>query len=399
MPPTPEPTPEPTPVPSPTPALLTVPDVVGLPESDAVAALEATGLVVGERVERPHRRIPAGTVIRTRPDAGETVDPGTPVEVVVSIGQPATPEPTLPPTTEPVLTVPDVTDLAEADAAAQLESVGLTVGDRVERENERVAPAPSSGRGPRPVRPSTRAHPSTLISRPDCPRRRARSHPPARLRCRCRRRSSRLPRRRSPASSLPLQRPSPTTSSPESRRLASCAPTSDRVMRAGRSSDRTARCGATPHRSASRIAEALGIDTAFTTEPLDDVVAGGWADRWDISFDHLVATDPSVGALALSQPYAWEPVTFAAGPESGVNADDMTGLAVCVVVGSIAERWLGGTIGLVDAAGGQPVPPAVGSLVQAGSDEDCLEPSSTVRPGWAASATTLRPRSPTARRS
>ena len=73
--------------------LLTVPDVAGLPESDAVAALEATGLVVGERVERPHRRIPAGTVIRTRPDAGETVDPGTPVEVVVSIGQPATPSP------------------------------------------------------------------------------------------------------------------------------------------------------------------------------------------------------------------------------------------------------------------------------------------------------------------
>src|SRR4029450_8492371 len=102
--------------PSPTPVLVTVPDVSGLPESDAVAALEATGLVVGERVERPHRRVAPGLVIRTRPDAGETVDPGTPIELLISIGQPATPSPAPTSTPEPLVSVPDVSGLAEADA-------------------------------------------------------------------------------------------------------------------------------------------------------------------------------------------------------------------------------------------------------------------------------------------
>lgn len=60
-----------------------VPDVVGLPVNDAVAALDALGLVA-ETTLQPRDDVSPGTVVDQEPDGGTSVDPGTSVDLVVS---------------------------------------------------------------------------------------------------------------------------------------------------------------------------------------------------------------------------------------------------------------------------------------------------------------------------
>ena len=103
------------------PTLAVVPDVNGLSRDDAVAALEAQGLVVAE-VIRDDDAVPAGRVVSwivtEQPNllAGSEVLKGTQVEVIVSGG--------------PVLrNVPNLIGRSEADAQAQLVAVQL-VGQR-----------------------------------------------------------------------------------------------------------------------------------------------------------------------------------------------------------------------------------------------------------------------------
>lgn len=103
------------------PTLAVVPEVSGLSRDDAVAALEAQGLVVVETV-RDDDAVPAGNVVSwivtEQPNliAGSEVLKGTQVAIAVSGG--------------PVLrTVPNVIGLAEADALTQFSGVQL-VGQR-----------------------------------------------------------------------------------------------------------------------------------------------------------------------------------------------------------------------------------------------------------------------------
>ncbi|SDK66759.1 serine/threonine protein kinase [Glycomyces sambucus] len=93
---------------------LNVPDVVGLAETDARAALEAEELVVGEVANRHSDSIPAGSVIEQSPAADAPAGPGDEVDLVVSDG----PEP---------VTVPDVVGKDIQDATEELEALGFTV--------------------------------------------------------------------------------------------------------------------------------------------------------------------------------------------------------------------------------------------------------------------------------
>lgn len=67
------------------PAPVMVPDVVGLMQTDAEAAIIAAGLTVGSITEM-YNDLPAGTVISQLPFAGTSVAPGTAVDLVVSLG-------------------------------------------------------------------------------------------------------------------------------------------------------------------------------------------------------------------------------------------------------------------------------------------------------------------------
>ncbi len=92
-----------------------MPEVRGQPEADAIAAVEAAELQVGEVQNRSHASIPAGNAVRTEPAAGEMVEMDSTVTLIVSKGPKQ-------------VDVPDVTGMPEADAVAAIEAADLAAG-------------------------------------------------------------------------------------------------------------------------------------------------------------------------------------------------------------------------------------------------------------------------------
>jgi hypothetical protein len=95
----------------------TVPNVVGLPQVDAEAAILAANLVVGSITTASSPTVPAGSVISQDPVAGTTVFEGTAVNLVISTG-PGT----------VLIDVPDVTGLTQSAAESAILAANLTVG-------------------------------------------------------------------------------------------------------------------------------------------------------------------------------------------------------------------------------------------------------------------------------
>ena len=100
------------------PAPIATPDVLGLPQADAEAAIVAAGLVVGTVTLFSSDTVAAGNVISQSPLVGYPVTPGTAVDLTVSSG-PAGPV---------IVTVPSVVGSTQADAEAAIVAAGLTVG-------------------------------------------------------------------------------------------------------------------------------------------------------------------------------------------------------------------------------------------------------------------------------
>ena len=102
-----------------------VPDVTGLPRADAEAALAAAGFTVGTVTEATDPEVDAGSVVSQNPEGGVEAVPGTPVDLVVSLG-PAPVE------------VPDVIGLAQATASTRITTAGLVVGTVTEEYSTTV---------------------------------------------------------------------------------------------------------------------------------------------------------------------------------------------------------------------------------------------------------------------
>jgi eukaryotic-like serine/threonine-protein kinase len=66
-------------------AVLTVPDVVGLPEQAAIDAIEGAGFQVGQVVTGDSEEVPVGAVAGQSPDAGSQVPRGTAVDLRVNV--------------------------------------------------------------------------------------------------------------------------------------------------------------------------------------------------------------------------------------------------------------------------------------------------------------------------
>ena len=90
-----------------------VPDLTGKPRSEAIKELEELGFEVREE-QRSSSTITANRVIETRPAAGQELDRGTAVTLVLSNGKPR-------------VAVPKVVGQALEDAQAELASAGFTV--------------------------------------------------------------------------------------------------------------------------------------------------------------------------------------------------------------------------------------------------------------------------------
>ncbi|RMD63819.1 PASTA domain-containing protein [Candidatus Parcubacteria bacterium] len=94
---------------------VTVPDVTGLSQAEAEAAITAVGLTVGAVTSASSDTVPAGHVISQNPAAGTSVASGSAVDLVVSTG----PAP---------VAVPNVVGLSQANAEPAITGAGLTVG-------------------------------------------------------------------------------------------------------------------------------------------------------------------------------------------------------------------------------------------------------------------------------
>jgi serine/threonine-protein kinase len=102
---------------------IAVPPLVGLTEGQARTAIEEAGLQVGNVTERADPEIAAGLVIESIPGSGVEISPSIPVDLVVSTG----PE---------VVVVPNVVELSEREATAQLNALDLVVRVNEEFSNE-----------------------------------------------------------------------------------------------------------------------------------------------------------------------------------------------------------------------------------------------------------------------
>jgi len=95
-----------------TPPMVAVPNVVGMTEADAVAALQAV-LLVPATSQASDPTVPAGSVIAQDPTGGEA-EQGSTVNLAISTGPGDT-------------AVPDVVGQKESSATSQLEKDGFTV--------------------------------------------------------------------------------------------------------------------------------------------------------------------------------------------------------------------------------------------------------------------------------
>lgn len=96
-----------------------VPDVIGLTEQDAITALEAVELVVGD-TDRRFSEEPSGTVINQTPEPNIDVEIGSEVSLVVSAGQ-------------ELFGLPDFSGMTESDAITAIRDAGFDL-DTVQRE-------------------------------------------------------------------------------------------------------------------------------------------------------------------------------------------------------------------------------------------------------------------------
>jgi beta-lactam-binding protein with PASTA domain len=93
--------------------IITVPDVIGLSQANAQTAITNANLTVGIITQAYSNSVPAGIIISQSPAAGESVNLGSSVNLVVSLGV--------------SIPVPNVVGMTQAAAQTALASVNLTV--------------------------------------------------------------------------------------------------------------------------------------------------------------------------------------------------------------------------------------------------------------------------------
>jgi hypothetical protein len=110
---------------------ISVPDVVGLPQAQAEAAIATAGLSVGTTAHQFSQTVPFGSIISQQPAAGIEVTFGTSVDLVISQGVP--------------LIVPDLTGMTTSQAQAAITAANLMPGS-VTQEPSAVAEVGCVGR-------------------------------------------------------------------------------------------------------------------------------------------------------------------------------------------------------------------------------------------------------------
>ena len=129
------------------PQRIPVPDLSGYDAGIAERLVVAAGLRVGG-TESTQAPAPAGVVINSRPPAGSTLLPGTPITLVVSVGA-------------PTIRVPDLGGLTREAADSILVDAGLALGTAIRRTSNTAVPGTVIGQSPAP---GTLSAPGTTVN-------------------------------------------------------------------------------------------------------------------------------------------------------------------------------------------------------------------------------------------
>ena len=108
------------------PVKVTVPELVGLTAEDAELAIVNEGLLVGSVLFENSNTIPAGSVLEQSLLAGASVDEGSVVNIVVSLGT--------------TISIPSLVGISRIDAEEAIEAAGLTIGTIVEEHHDSIPP-------------------------------------------------------------------------------------------------------------------------------------------------------------------------------------------------------------------------------------------------------------------
>ncbi|GAC1689951.1 MAG: hypothetical protein NVS9B3_08570 [Gemmatimonadaceae bacterium] len=100
-----------------------VPNVTGMRYDDAKGKLATTGFLAAQGEARYDATAPKGTVLHQNPPPGSRETRGTKVMLDISSGQ-------------RIVIVPTVAGMTRAEAEARLESMGLDIGDVVQRQGD-----------------------------------------------------------------------------------------------------------------------------------------------------------------------------------------------------------------------------------------------------------------------
>jgi polar amino acid transport system substrate-binding protein len=143
---------------------------------------------------------------------------------------------------------------------------------------------------------------------------------------------------------------------------------------------------------AREIGERLGVDVEFATPNFDEVVAGAWAGRFDISVGSVTITSERQGVLDFTEPYYYTPAQMGATVDSGITSlEELAGETVCVGAATTYQSWLEGSLTLVGSP--EPAAPPEGATVTTfETDTECadaIESGRTDFVGWLTSSTTL----------
>ncbi len=105
--------------------------------------------------------------------------------------------------------------------------------------------------------------------------------------------------------------------------------------------------------TAKEIAKRLGVEACFVTPSWDLIIAGGWADRWDISVGSMTPTDARIKVLYFSQPYYTTPAAFFVHKDNTTftQPSDLSGKTIGACTGCTYDSYLEGTL---EVPGEQP---------------------------------------------
>lgn len=143
----------------------------------------------------------------------------------------------------------------------------------------------------------------------------------------------------------------------------------------------------------NEIASRLGVDVEFTTPAFDAVIAGDWAERWDIAVGSVTITEDRKEILDFTVPYYFTPAQMTTFEESDIQSiEDFAGTTVCVGEATTYLDWIEGTLTLTPEAGDVTDPPADITATTLPTDLDCADSWRSSRrdfEGWISSSTTV----------